>query len=88
MQLTVTGKLQGNSVIVPHGINPGFTAPPRPQRASIDFKEGHPCTEFCKRLFLFRFRFSINLFSEFFQIQRFASIHLISSLMASILSAQ
>lgn len=41
--LTVTGKLQGNSVIVPHGINPRFTVPPRQQRASIDFKEGHPC---------------------------------------------
>jgi len=41
--LKVTGKLQGKSVIVPHGINPRFTAPPRPQRASMDFNESHPC---------------------------------------------
>ena len=41
--LKVTGALQGKSVIVPHGINPRFTTLPRPQRASMDFKEGQPC---------------------------------------------
>lgn len=41
--LNVTGKLNGKSVIVPHGINPRFVAPPRPQRAFADFTESHPC---------------------------------------------
>jgi glycosyltransferase involved in cell wall biosynthesis len=41
--LKVTGKLQGKSVIVPHGINSRFTVPPRPQRTSMDFKENEPC---------------------------------------------
>lgn len=41
--LKVTGKLQGKSMIVPHGINPRFTAPPRPQHACMDFKEVQPC---------------------------------------------
>lgn len=41
--LKVIGKLEGKSVIVPHGINPRFAALPRPQRAFIDFTEGQPC---------------------------------------------
>lgn len=41
--LKVAGKLQGKSVIVPHGINPRFTASPRPQRASMYFNESQPC---------------------------------------------
>ncbi len=41
--LNVTGNLRGVSVIVPHGINSRFAAPPRPQRAFKDFKDGRPC---------------------------------------------
>ncbi|MDR4484161.1 MAG: glycosyltransferase family 1 protein [Nitrospirales bacterium] len=41
--LAVTGALQGECVIVPHGISPRFTEPPRAQRLLTDFKEGQPC---------------------------------------------
>ena len=41
--LKVTGKLQGESVIIPHGINSRFTTLPRPQRAFMDFTESNPC---------------------------------------------
>jgi len=41
--LEVTGTLQGECVMVPHGISPRFTVPPRAQRLFTDFKEGQPC---------------------------------------------
>ena len=41
--LNVIARFQGKSLIVPHGINPRFTAPPRAQRALVDFNKSHPC---------------------------------------------
>jgi len=39
----VTGKLSGQSEIVPHGISPRFFNSPRPQRPFDTFSEGKPC---------------------------------------------
>ena len=39
----VTGAQRGKNAIIPHGINPRFLLPPRPQRLPIDFEESQPC---------------------------------------------
>jgi glycosyltransferase involved in cell wall biosynthesis len=41
--LKVTGKLAGDNVIIPHGINSRFVAPTRRQRDLISFDENFPC---------------------------------------------
>ncbi|SPP66210.1 glycosyltransferase family 4 protein [Nitrospira lenta] len=41
--LEVTGTLQGECMIIPHGINPRFTKPPRTQRLFTDFTKAQPC---------------------------------------------
>lgn len=41
--LKAIGRMLGSNVIVPHGINPRFIAPPRPQRAFASFNKQAPC---------------------------------------------
>lgn len=41
--LGVAGRLQGESVVIPHGINPRFTVSPRTQRRCMDFTKDRPC---------------------------------------------
>lgn len=40
--LNVTGKLRGQTCIIPHGLNPRFNRPPKVQRAIADYDDGHP----------------------------------------------
>jgi glycosyltransferase involved in cell wall biosynthesis len=40
--LRVTGKLCGKTCIVPHGLNPRFNQPPRPQRDISDYNDARP----------------------------------------------
>jgi len=41
--LKVTGKLRGQTCIVPHGLNPRFNRVPKPQRAIVDYDDdAHP----------------------------------------------
>lgn len=40
--LSVTGQLQAQSCIIPHGLNPRFNRPPKVQRAVSEYDETHP----------------------------------------------
>lgn len=40
--LNVTGKLRGQTCIIPHGLNPRFNSAPKMQRAIADYDHGHP----------------------------------------------
>ena len=40
--LRVTGPLRGQTRIIPHGLTPRFSSPPRPQRTLSDYDERHP----------------------------------------------
>lgn|SRR3990167_8202765 len=41
--LKVIGEQRGRTVIIPHGINPRFFLPPRPQRQAQEFSDVRPC---------------------------------------------
>ncbi len=41
--LKVTGRLRGSTTIIPHGINPKFFNPPKPQRSFCEFTPTNPC---------------------------------------------
>lgn len=40
--LSVTGKLQGQACIIPHGLNPRFRKAPKLQHAMADYDDAHP----------------------------------------------
>jgi glycosyltransferase involved in cell wall biosynthesis len=40
--LRVTGKLRGQTCIVPHGLNPRFDMPPKQQRNIAEYSDAHP----------------------------------------------
>ncbi len=40
--LRITGKLQGQTCIIPHGLNPRFNRIPKPQHSILDYDDRHP----------------------------------------------